>query len=79
MDPAKRLDTEQALSHPWIALDISEKKNIVGHVGTNLTKHFTGKRATMMKRYTTDGKGDILKDKDEDVEAPKAQSNLKNL
>jgi hypothetical protein len=49
-----RLDCDQALSHNWLSLNISstDKKNIVGHVGTNLTKHFTGKRATIMKKRT---------------------------
>ena len=67
MDPVKRLDCEAALFHPWLSLDVVEKKNIVGHVGTNLTKHFAGKRATLLKRYT-------LKDQGGDV--PKLQANL---
>ena len=51
-----------------------ERKNIVGHVGTNITKHFTGKRQTLAKRITVQ-KGEI-KGIAEDVDpVPALQSN----
>ncbi|KAJ3307019.1 hypothetical protein HDV03_003346 [Kappamyces sp. JEL0829] len=44
VDQSKRLDCDQALSHPWLALELVEKKNLVSRVGTNLVKHFNARQ-----------------------------------